>query len=100
VALFTSSGLKALNLYIAISFVNLTSYGIVNQKSCKDRMPLRTIPPSTKILDIGANNNLFYNRIFDADTMTRTLANPDGEIVKISPKLFSIADQCLPSTTM
>jgi hypothetical protein len=54
---------------------------------------------------MGANNNLLGNRIFDgevssADTMTRTSIDPDGEIVEISPKLFSTTDQYLPSTTV
>jgi hypothetical protein len=64
--------------------------------------PLRTIPPSKKILGIGANNNLLCNRVFDgefssADIVTRTSA--DLETVKISPKLFPTVDQYLPSTT-
>jgi hypothetical protein len=53
---------------------------------------------------MGANN-LLYNRIFDgevsfADTVTRTSSDHNGEIVKISPKLFPTADQYLPSTTV
>jgi hypothetical protein len=54
---------------------------------------------------MGANNNLLCNRIFDGevssvDTVTSTSSDPDGEIVEISPKLFSTADQYLPSTTV
>jgi hypothetical protein len=54
---------------------------------------------------MGANNNLLCNRIFDgevysADTVTRTSLDLDGEIVKISPKLFPTVDQYLPSTTV
>jgi hypothetical protein len=54
---------------------------------------------------MDANNNLLCNRIFDgevssADTVTRTSLDPNGEIVEISPKLFSIVDQYLPSTTV
>jgi hypothetical protein len=54
---------------------------------------------------MGANNNLLYNRIFDgevssANTVTGTSSDLDGEIVKISPKLFPTADQYLPSTTV
>jgi hypothetical protein len=105
VALVTSSRLKALNFSTAISLADLTSSGIVNQNSCKDRTPLRTVSPSKQILGMGANNNLLCNRIFDgkvssADTVTRTSIDPDGEIIEISPKLFPTADQYLPSTTM
>jgi hypothetical protein len=54
---------------------------------------------------MGANNNLFCNRIFDAevssaDTVTRTSSDPNGEIVEISPKLFPTVDQYLPSTNV
>jgi hypothetical protein len=54
---------------------------------------------------MGANNNLLCNWIFDgevsfANTVTRTSSDPDGEIVEISSKLFPIADQYLPSTTV
>jgi hypothetical protein len=103
VALLTSSGLKPLNFSIAISLADLTSSGIVNQSSCKDRSPLITISPSKQILGMGANNNLLCNWIFDgevssADIVTRTSSDPDGEIVEISPKLFPTADRYLPST--
>jgi hypothetical protein len=105
VALLTSSGLKPLNFSTVISLADLTSNGIVNQSSCKDRSPLITISSSKQILGMGANNNLLYNRIFDgevssANTMTRTSSDHDGELVEISPKLFSTADQYLPSTTV
>jgi hypothetical protein len=105
VALLTSSGLKPLNFSTAIFLADLTSSGIVNQSSCKDRSPLITISPSKQILGMGPNNNLLCNRIFDgevspANTMTRTSLDPDGEIVEISPKLFPKADQYLPSTTV
>jgi hypothetical protein len=54
---------------------------------------------------MGTNNNLLCNRIFDgevssADIVTRTSSDPDGEIVKISPKLFPTAGQYLLSTTV
>jgi hypothetical protein len=105
VALLTSSGLKALNFSTAISLADLTSSGIVNHSSCKNRSLLITISPSKQILGMGANNNLLCNRIFDgevssADIVTRTSSDPDGEIVEISPKLFPTAYQYLPSTTV
>jgi hypothetical protein len=105
VALLTSSGLKPLNFSTTISLADLTYNGVVNQSSYKDRSPLIAIAPSKQILGMGANNNFFCNRIFDGevsstDTVTRTLSDPDGEIVKISPKLFLTVDQYLPSTTV
>jgi hypothetical protein len=105
VDVLTSSGLKPLNFSTAISLVDLTSSGIINHSSWKDRSPLITISPSKQVLGMGATNNLLYNRIFDgevssADTVTRISSDPDGEIVEISPKLFPTADQYLPSTTV
>ena len=104
-ALLTSSRLKPLSFSTMISLADLTSSGIVNQNSCKDCSPLITISPFKQILGIGANNNLLYNRIFDgkvssADIVMKTSSDPDGEIVEISLKLFSTADQYLPSTTV
>lgn len=102
--LLTSSSIRATNLSTHVSHADRNSSSINNQRLYRGLSPFKVGWASKQILNIGANNNVFYRMIFGGTIPSVRIVKirdsiPKGVILRIFPNTFPTANQCRPSTT-